>query len=437
MSGLDSWLIKLKDMFDYNEDLLQFIWRYKLLKPGNYNTVSGKSFSIVDYGEFNSDSGPDFFNAKIKSENVILAGNVELHVKASDWKKHKHDADKAYSNVILHAVYTNDLKNDELQNKHEIFVLKPFIDNSLLRKYQDLVHSKNKLACHRHISEIPDLKLHSWLERMLIERLEQKAEKIEQLFELSKHDYAHTFYTLFLRNLGFKVNAEPFENLARHLPLSILLKHSDNLLQLEALIFGTAGLLNKEFKEKYLQLLQNEFEFLRQKYNLIPLNEGVWKFMRMRPANFPSVRMWQLAKIIMHSPDFFSQPWKYNQMNKLRIALSHQPEGYWAHHYSPGGANQKSTGVMGVQSLEGILINTLAPFLFFYGKRNGKYEFNPIDTYEGVSFEKNIKTTVFLKCGLKLQTAGQSQALIQLYDHYCKPKKCLQCGIASHLLLKN
>lgn len=421
-------------MFDFNEDLLQFIWKYKLLKPGKYITESGREIKIINYGELNSDSGPDFFNAKIKIDNITLAGNVEIHVKASDWKKHHHHKDNAYSNVILHVVYDNDEKKSSSAGC-ETLVIKKHFDSEIIKKYKGLVNSERKLPCAKHIGKISEIKINTWLERLLVERLESKTLYIENIFTQTGNDYAAAFYTLFLRNLGFKVNAEPFETLARHLPLSVLLKHSNNLFQLEALIFGTAGLLEKTYSEKYIQQLQNEFEFLKTKYKLHPLKQGVWKFMRMRPANFPSMRMWQLAKIIHHEREFFSNPSDFNSVKKLETAISHNPEGYWQCHYSLGGAKQDETGRLGRTSVENIMINTMAPFLFFYHKRNGKENFNPMNLLEELESETNAKTRIFTGCGLKTENAGQSQALIQLYDNYCKKKNCLQCAIAAQLLL--
>lgn len=419
------------------EDLLQFIWQYKLFDHTNLLTVNKQPIHILNPGELNKDSGPDFFNSKIKIGNITLAGNVEIHVNAGDWNKHGHQNDAAYKNIVLHVVYKNDLKTPPVANC-EVLELKNHINDSLIKKYESLINSKKALACSGQINKIDSLKIQSWLNRMLIERLEKKTEYIKQQFELCKNDYAQTFYIILAKNFGFKTNTEPFENLARHLPLNLLLKHSNNLFQLEALLFGTAGLLDKSYKDKYLQQLQNEFEFLKSKYGIIPLNTGVWKFMRMRPANFPSVRMWQMAKLIHHSSNLFSEPQNFNHLNKLGKALQFEPEGYWQTHYNPGGKVQEKIGAMGMQSVENILINTIAPFLFFYGKQSAKEHFtqSALDCFEGTKFESNIKTRHFVKEGLKFKTSGESQALIHLFDNYCKNKHCLKCGIASQLLIK-
>lgn len=419
------------------EDLLQFIWQYKLFDHSNLLTVNKQPIQILNPGELNKDSGPDFFNSKIKIGDIILAGNVEVHVNAGDWNKHGHQHDAAYKNIILHVVYYNDSKTSSVENC-EVLELKNHISHNLIKKYESLVNSKKALACTGQIGKLDSLKIQSWLNRMLIERLEKKTEYIQQQFEQCKNDYSQTFYLTLAKNFGFKTNAEPFENLARHLPLSLLLKHSDNLFQIEALLFGTAGLLDKSYKDKYLQRLQNEFEFLKNKYGLVPLNAGVWKFMRMRPANFPSVRMWQLAKLIHHSPNLFSEPQHFNSIKKLSEVLQHEPEGYWQTHYNPGGKPQQKIGAMGIQSIENILINTIAPFLFFYGKQSANEHLKQaaLESFEGTDFESNVKTRYFTKEGLNFKSSGESQALINLFDNYCKNKQCLKCGIASQLLIK-
>lgn len=427
-------------MHNMKEELLHFIWQYKLLRPVELQTTSGTTLKIIQPGELNKDAGPDFFNAKIKIGSVTLAGNIEIHVNASDWTKHNHDKDASYSNIILHVVYNNDLKKqNDTDHQFEVLELKNYLDKSVLKKYELLVSSKAKLACHKHIAGISALKISSWLQRMLIERLEKKTEYIRHLFDLSGNNYSETLYLTIARNFGFKTNAEPFENLARHLPLSVLLKHSQNVFQLEALLFGCAGLLEKPFKEKYFQQLQNEFEFLKNKYQLRTMKPEVWKFMRMRPANFPSVRIWQFAAILHSSSDLFSNPEKYRTKKTLSKAIQFKPQGYWTNHYYPEGKEQKELGAIGESSVENILINSLAPFLFFYGKQTGKDQFidYALQCYDDTTFESNIKTRHFTKAGLKFKTSGESQALINLYDNYCVPKQCLKCTIASQLLINS
>ena len=277
-------------MLEFKEDLLQFIWRYKLLKPVPLITVSGKEISILKAGELNRDSGPDFFNAQIKINDIILAGNVEIHLKTSDWLKHGHGEDKNYDTIILHAVYENDitLKQNSDHNV-EVLELRKHIDTATILNYQNLFSNRDTLPCSKHLAKVDDLKLISWLERMTIERMEEKVSRLQVWFDLSKGDYTQTFYISLLRNFGFKINSEPFELLAKQLPVQLLLKHADNLLQLEALLLGTSGLLENQFQNKYIQTLQNEFEYLRSKYGLCPIQTEIFKFSKLRPANFPTL----------------------------------------------------------------------------------------------------------------------------------------------------
>lgn len=419
------------------ENLLQFIWNYKLLKPVELKTVNENVVKIIHPGELNTDSGPDFFNSKIRLGPLTLAGNVEIHVRSGDWIKHGHQNDPSYNNIILHVVYEYD--KPVMQNEHynvEILELKNYIEKDILHKYEHLVSSEKELPCSHQIKKVNSIKLNSWLERMLIERLEIKTQYIKHLFEVSQNDYAQTLYILLSRNLGFKTNSEPFEVLARHLPLSVLLKHKENRFQLEALLYGTGGFLEDVFEDKYLKLLQNEFEFLKHKYLLKPMAKNIWKFLRLRPANFPTVRLWQFAAIIHKSHEIFSNPIRFADVNVLYRAFSIQPNGYWAKHYKLNGSDVKTVPALGKSSCENIINNTIAPFLFFYGKQNAKE--NHMETalrcFDKIPFEANHKTKLFSDADLEFNTAGQSQALLNLYDNYCKKKLCLKCGIAAGIL---
>lgn len=427
------------------EELLHFIWNYKLFKPQHLLSVNGARLKIFYQGELNKDAGPDFFNARIEVDGITLVGNVEIHVNSSDWLKHGHENDNAYNNLVLHVVYRCD-KTIEQNKKHnvEVLELKNYLDEKIIKKYNSLITSDGALPCFKHIKDVENLKLQSWLQRMLIERLEGKTEYVRHVFASANNDFSQTFYLMLARNFGFKVNAEPFELLAKQLPLSVLLKHSSNLFQLEALIYGCAGFLNKPYKAKYLQQLQNEFEFLKNKYKLKELDSSLWKFLRLRPANFPTVRFWQFAMLIHKCNALFTNPEKFNTTKLLHEAISYKHEGYFSNHYKPDGKEVKTLKGIGKNSIENIIINTMAPFLFFYGQQTGKDKFidSAIECFENLPFEDNVKTRYFLKAGLKFsqrdafgKNAAQSQGLITLFDNYCKNTRCLDCGIASSLLI--
>lgn len=424
-------------MPDFNEELLQLIWQNKLLKPVPLITVSGQSISVLKTGNLNPDAGPDFFNACIKINGLELVGNIEVHIKSSDWLKHRHQFNRAYDRLILHVVYEHDMDLPQnIENNVEVLELKDRIDDKTLGNYQKLVSAKNKLPCTGQLKSVGDLKFTAWLDRMTIERLEEKVERFEQLFKESNGDFAQVFYTALLRNFGFKVNGLPFELLARQLPFKILLKHADNSLQLEALLFGVSGLLEDQFKDKYIQSLQNEFEFLKNKYGLKPLQKEIFKFSKLRPANFPGVRLAQFSAFIQAGSFVISSPQKFPEYDELIKILSITPGSYWKNHYVPDGKEQGRELAMGKASAEIIIVNTFAPFFFFYSKKTSLPIFadKALELLSKCSFEVNSKTRLFGEKKTTLKSAGDSQAIINLVDHYCSKKQCLKCGIAAEIL---
>lgn len=421
----------------FKEDLLQFVWRHRLLKPIPLFCHSGSEISIIKPGELNVDSGPDFFNAHIRLNDLVLAGNVEIHLKTSDWLKHKHQDDKTYDTIILHAVYEHDVDLEQ-NKKHqvEILELKHYIAPETIRLYEQLAATKDKLACAAHLKEVNEFKFISWLERMCTERLEYKVKTLQTWFSSYYGDYTQTFYTALLRNFGFKVNALPFELIAKQLPVNLLLKHADNLLQVEALLFGTAGLLDEQFEDKYILQLQNEFEFLKNKYQLISLKKELFKYSKLRPANFPTLRLAQFAQLLHSNPQLFLNPHQFNTSKELKNALNIQLQGYWKNHYSLDAAATFKDLTFGKTSVENLIINSFAPFYFFYGKKLAKEEFTQLalDLLADCAPEENQKTKLFAVKKEQLKSAADTQALINLYDNYCVSKSCLKCGIAASIL---
>lgn len=424
-------------MLKFNEDLLQFLWQYKLLLPLPLITTSGKEIFILKNGELNKDSGPDFFNAQIKIDEVVLVGNVEIHLKTSDWLKHKHQQDKNYDTIILHVVYEHDIDLAQNQtNNVEVLEVKKLIAESTIETYNQLNSSKDKIPCSNQLATVNDIKFIAWLERMTIERLEGKIKLIENYFKSVNGDYTQTFYFMLLRNFGFKVNSLPFELLAKNLPITTLLKHSDNLLQLEALLLGTSGLLEDQFEDKYILQLQNEFDYLKNKYRIIPLNKEIFKFSKLRPANFPTIRLAQFARLINSKPGLFIAPYDFSNYEEIVLVLKINLDGYWKNHYNMDGNLTSKDLTLGVTSIENLIINTFAPFYFFYSKRTGKEEMGDlaIELLNKCDFEQNTKTKLFLDKKAILKTAADSQATINLFDNYCTKKACLKCGVAASLL---
>ncbi len=424
-------------MYKFNEDLLQFLWQHKLLLPLPLITTTGKEIFIVKNGELNKDSGPDFFNAQIRIGEIVLVGNIEIHIKTSDWLKHKHQQDKNYDNIILHVVYEHDVDLSQNQNNNvEVLELKHLIAENTITTYSKLSTSKEKIPCGNQIATVNDLKFVSWLERMTIERLEGKVKLIENYFKSVNGDYTQTFYFMLLRNFGFKVNSLPFELLSKNLSITTLLKHSDNLLQLEALLLGTSGLLEDQFEDKYILQLQNEFDYLKNKYRIIPLNKEIFKFSKLRPANFPTIRLAQFASLINSKPGLFIAPYDFSNYEEIVSALKINLDGYWKNHYNMDGNVTSNDLTLGLTSIENLIINTFAPFYFFYSKRTGKDEMGDlaIELLNKCDFEQNIKTKLFLDKKAVLKTAADSQATINLFDNYCAKKACLKCGVAASLL---
>lgn len=424
-------------MYHFNEELLQFIWRHRLLKPGTYFTTTGLPLKILQQGELNHDAGPDFFNSRIEVNGVTLAGNIEIHIRSSDWLKHGHQGNKNYDNIILHVVYEHDLElAQNLQNNVEVFELKQVVSNHTLNSYAKLAEAGDKLSCSGQLDKLDDLKFISWLERMTVERLEHKVKYLESLWHTFHHDYTQTFYTALLRNFGFKVNAVPFELLAVHLPANILLKHSDNLLQMEALLLGMSGTLEQQFADKYMRLLQNEFNHLCYKYKLKPLNADLFRYSKLRPANFPNVRLVQFAALVHKYPSLITAPHLTENYEELKKRFLFEVSEYWQYRYKADSSPGKKPVSFGNDAFENVIINTFAPFLFFYSKRTDKPHLSErcISLLHTCVAEDNLKTRLFSGKKELLKSAAESQALINLYDHYCSQRKCLKCGVAAALL---
>jgi hypothetical protein len=424
-------------MHNFNEDLLQFIWRHRLLLPHPLVTVQGHQVTVISPGELNRDAGPDFFNARIKISGVMLAGNIEVHIRTSDWLRHHHQYDKSYDNIILHVVFEHDAAlSQNMDNNVEVLELRHLVADETIKMYEKLAGATEKLPCSGQLKNVNDLKFTAWLERMAVERLEEKMRRIQTLFDGCSGDYVQTFYTLLLRNFGFKVNSVPFEMIARQLPGSLLFKHSDNLQQLEALLLGMAGMLDGQKKDQYIIQLQNEFEFLKSKYALTPLPDNIFKFSKLRPANFPGLRLVQFAALVHNNSRLFSSPHSAIDHGSIMLALSVKLTGYWKEHYLADGRVTSRDLSMGSQSAENIIINTMAPFLFFYSRKLSKpaYGDAALDLLAACKMESNIKTRLFAVKSSSLKSAHASQAVINLYDNYCSTRQCLKCGVAASLL---
>lgn len=414
------------------ERLLQFIWRFQYFDQHELTTSDGEMLKIIHPGIFNTNQGPDFLDAKIKQGKTTWAGNIELHVKTSDWKLHKHDGDKNYQNIILHVVWENDADND---SSFPVLEIQGRVSGMLLKRYDEWMNTSSFIPCEKIIDQVPAITWASWKERLLVERLQQKSQMILDFLRENNNHWEVTFWWLLARNFGATVNSASFEAIARSLPLNILAKHKNQVHQTEALLFGQASLLAGSFSEDYPKLLNKEYAFLQKKYKLVPVKIPL-HFLRMRPSNFPTIRLAQLAMLIHHSLHLFSKIKEAVTLKQIRSLLDVTANDYWHYHYlfdEPGAFKEKH---LGTQMINNILINTIVPILFSYGHfhKEEVYKERVMTWLEQMDKEKNVITNGFTALGIPNKNAFDSQALIQLKKLYCNNKRCLDCAVGNKLL---
>ncbi len=415
------------------EEFLHFIWKNKLFDETNLFDKEGNKIEVIDTGLHNFDAGPDFFNSKIKIGKTIWAGNVEIHTKSSNWKKHNHHKDKAYDNVILHLVFEHDnevynTKGEQIQTSELKF------DRKYLTKYHQLISSQKDIPCNNYIKKTDSFTLNSWLTNLLIERIEQKTTYVKNILKFTNNNWEEAFYIVLAKAFGFKVNAEPFELTAKSLPSIILAKNKNNLFQLEALLFGQAGMLNSsETDDNYFLSLKKEYEFLKNKYKLKPIEAHLWKFLRIRPVNFPTVRISQFAALINKSSHLFSKILESKDVKIIEQMFDLKASEYWNTHYNFGKISKKKIKTFGKSATENIIINTVIPIIFLYGKEKANEEIRDkaINFLENIKAEKNNITKKWTSADIDIKNAYFSQSLIQLYNEYCLKKRCLNCRIGS------
>jgi len=420
------------------ESFLQFVWKNKLFDTEKLCTAQGAKIEVIDTGEHNTHAGPDFINVKIKVDKTIWAGCAEIHVRASDWDKHNNSRDKAYNNVILHLV--KDLDREILrENGEPIFASILVYDKRYLNAYLQLYHNQMWVPCQKEIKAISPFILRQWLGRILVERLEKKSEYIITSLKANKNNWEETFYQMMARNFGLHVNAQPFEMLAKSIPLNVLAKHKDNLMQIEALLFGQAGLLNENKEhDGYNIQLQKEYKFLRKKYHLSPMDKHLWKFLRLRPVNFPTIRLSQFACLINKSSALFSKLLECKQPEEVRQLLRVSTSEYWRNHYTFGKTTKVGARNLGSPTIDIIIINTIVPFLFIYGRQRNieSYVDKSLQLLESLKPENNVIIRNWAMAGITAENAFYSQALIQLKNEYCKFRKCLDCQVGNSMIMK-
>jgi len=423
---------------NFPEDFLHYVWQFRSFDNIDLKIDTGENLKIIQQGFLNKNSGPDFNNAKIQIGETVWAGNIEIHIKSSDWLKHNHQFDASYENVVLHVVYENDVEVKRIDGSIlPVLELKNRISPDLIQKYEHLFLTLTDFPCIAQIKNVDKLIIDSFLSRTLIERFEEKTQSVIRTLNELNGNWDETFYRFMARNFGFKVNALPFELFAKAIPQQIYAKHKDNAMQVEALVFGAAGFLNDDFKEGYPAKLKQEYQFLQKKYSLKSIEVSVWKFMRMRPQNFPTIRLAQFAALVVKANHLFSKIIEIKEVTELRKLLEELPvHPYWKTHYH---FKKEAVGVntqIGKASVDNILLNTVALFLFAYGKHTGtqSYMIRAIKLLESLPAEQNTITDKYISSGVIIENAFASQGILQLKKQYCDEKKCLSCGIGIKIL---
>lgn len=428
-----------------SEAFLYFLWQYQYFTKTALTTTDGEAVQVLHPGFRNHDAGPDFFNARLLINDVEWGGNVEMHVRTSDWLAHGHQHDPAYNNVILHVVWQDDPSGPQRRVDRPngtplpTLELAPLTDPKLLARYVDLTTSPTAIPCAGQFRTVQPLRLTAMLDKAMLQRLERKAAGVRAVFNQTDSDWEETTYRLLAMNMGFKVNADPMAQVSRAVPLKALLKHRSTLLQIEALLFGLASLLPQPAEtERYVADLWREYRFLAAKYNVADrqLEPHQWKWGRLRPANFPTLRLAQLATLLSQHASLFSLFVGTTGAEQLLTALQITPSAYWQTHYQFGKPTQKTASTLGRTAAENIVINTVVPLLAAYAHHRGQpaYLDRAIALLEQLPAEQNRLTSGWNELGLGIRTAFDSQASIELYNEFCIQKQCLRCQIGASLL---
>ncbi len=422
------------------ESILHYVWQYKLYPAHDLKTTDYEPVSIIDTGQHNYDAGPDFFNAKVKIGDTLWAGNIEIHTFSSDWNKHKHTGNNAYDSVILHVVEKADTEVYRT-NGEKIPQLELKIPEHIRQTHKELLLQQKWIPYIDKINHIPPVFIQNWKAALLSERIKQKTEGIKQLLKTNHNNWEESFYITLARNFGFGTNGQAFEELAKSTPINILAKHKNSLFQIESLLFGQAGLLPEEARDDYSQKLTKEYNFLATKYNLQKkLDSSRWKLLRLRPVNFPHIRIAQFASLIYYSNKLFSKILDNQEIKYLQELFICDPSDYWKSHYTFDSEKSKQhLKKLGIQSINTIIINTIIPFLFAYASKTGNETLKEkaILLLEEIPAEKNNIINNWNNIGIKCDSAYDSQALLQLKKNYCNEKKCLRCRIGHKVLTIN
>jgi len=420
-----------------SEDFLHYLWIHKLLILNNLKTSQLQLLEIIQPGSHNLNAGPDFCNAQLIIDNQHWAGNVEIHVNASDWYLHKHETDSNYQNVILHVVWNYDIDIfDSNSQKIPTLEIKNYLNPLILTKYYNLFRRPKKwINCENEIQNIDSFLLENWKERLFFERLEQKTILIENLLQQSNNDWERVLFQLLAKNFGMKVNADAFFNLSNSINFNLIRKYRHNAILLESLFLGQGGFLENDSNDNYYNELKDNYNFLKKTYKLEPIFNGQFNFFRLRPNNFPTIRISQLANLYSNEEGLFSKIIEINMLKEFYNLFDTKASSYWETHFTFSTSSKKRSKKVTKSFIELLLINTIIPFKFLYLKKVGKFNFDVfIDFIKQIKSEKNSVINHFSEIKIQSESMLDSQALLQLKNNYCIKNNCLQCAIGNSII---
>lgn len=428
-----------------SEYLLHYIWKNSIFTTFDFQTTAGESLKIVHPGYSHQDAGPDFKQAIIKISQILWAGDVEIHIRTSDWFKHKHQQDQKYNSVILHVVYEDDLPDvKEANQKFPVLELKKYIDPQVISNYETIYKSPLTLPCKsfiknniEHNKDRINLIFSDLYSKLITERLEYKQSQINRIYTETKGDWNETIFRLLAINFGFKTNQPAFELMSKSIPYKVLRNHSNNHLQVYALLFGQSGMLEDQMDDDdYYVTLQNEYFYLKKKYNLVPIHIKNWNLLRLRPSNFPCIRIAQLCEVVHHYPQLFSHIENHTEIAQFEHIFLARPDPYWENHYHFGTISGNHSVLIGKSTFNLLMINTIIPVLFTYGTFSGRVDIQErsLDLYSVLDAESNHLISSYKESGFSVVTSFDSQAIIHLSKYYCQPKKCLECPLGQKII---
>ena len=421
------------------EDFLHYLWKFKKFDTLNLKTTNGEEITIINVGHYLELAGPDFFNAQIIIGDQKWAGNVEIHLKSSDWYVHSHERDEAYGNVILHVVWEHDLEVYRKNNSEiPVLELKKYVDTKTIANYQSLMSPKSWIFCEKELKEIDEFVFKNWQERLFFERLERKSKPIFELLEQTHQDWEAVLFCLLAKNFGLNINGDIFLKMAQSIPFSIIRKESFEIENLESLLFGSAGLLDIEKEDNYFVDLKFRYFYLLHKYQLNKTIIEPVHFFKLRPDNFPTIRLSQLANLYHSQQNLFSKIGTSTSVKEIYEIFHVSASNYWQTHYQFDKESPKKRKQLSKSFVDLIIINTIIPMQFAYAKSLGKEIAEElIVLINEVAPEKNAVVDKFSSIGIQSTTAFESQSLLQLKNEFCNKKRCLECAIGMELLRGN